>query len=163
MPESQDIWYTLVRPHRQRPAVPVRARRVLVIMLAMVLYLPAVGISILALISGGHWWGVDAQPTGDQTGAWLVTWSDRGLSTDYNIQVGDKILTVDGHLPQSQDEINQAATLQILSPANLTPRMVVWKAPNQLNNLLSISWIILASVLTPGKPNTSSSGKRLRY
>lgn len=107
MRENQDVWYTLARPLRQRPAGHVRARRMLFIFVAVLLYLPAVSISILALISGGHWWGLGAQPTGDQTGAWLVTWSDRGLSTDYNIQAGDKILTVDGHVPQSQDVINQ--------------------------------------------------------
>jgi signal transduction histidine kinase len=146
MRERQNIWYTLARLRRQRPAVHVRARRVLVIMVAMALYLPAVGISILALISGSHWWGVDARPTGEQTGAWVVTWSDRGLSTDYNIQAGDKILAVDGHIPQSQDEINQATTLQVLSPEQSTSRMVAWKAPNQFDNLLSISWIILGTV-----------------
>jgi signal transduction histidine kinase len=118
----------------------------LAIMAVMVLYLPAVGISILALISGSHWWGVDAQPTNDQTGAWIITWSDRGLSTDYNIQAGDKILSVDGHTPQSQDEINQATALQVFSPENPTPRTIVWKAPNQLDNILSISWIILGTV-----------------
>ena len=146
MHEHQHIWYTLARPRRPRPAVHVRARRVLVIMLAILLYLPAVGLSILALISGDHWWGLDAQPAGDQTGAWLVTWSDRGLSADYNIQVGDKILAVDGHPPQSQDEINQATTLQILSPEAPSSHMIVWKAPNQLDSLLSMSWIILGTV-----------------
>src|SRR5690348_11741772 len=116
MHEHHDVHYVLAQPRHQNLAVHVRARRIQLILLAVLLYLPAVFISASALVSGTHWWGLDAQPLDNPTGAWQVTWSDRGLSADANIQAGDKILQVDGHTPHSEQEINQANELQILSP-----------------------------------------------
>jgi signal transduction histidine kinase len=118
----------------------------LYILLAILLYIPAAVISITALISGTHWWGLSAQPLKNASGAWQVTWSDRGLSTDVGIQVGDQILTADGHVPTSEDEINQANALQIRSPGATTARTVQWQAPNQLDTLLSLSWFVLGLV-----------------
>src|SRR5579885_651143 len=105
MADSQDIQYTLARP-QQHLAVHVRARRMQLILLAALLYIPAVVISIMTLVSGNHWWGVIVQPLNNESGAWQVTWSDRGLSTDVNIQVGDQILQADGQTPRNADAIN---------------------------------------------------------
>ncbi len=146
MRDSQDIHYTLAQPRRQHLALHVRARRWQLIFLAVLLYIPAVAISIITLISGSHWWGLSAQPTNSSSRAWLVTWSDRGLSTDFDIQVGDQILTADGNIPTSEDQINQANELKILSRNAAAPHMVGWKMPNQLDTLLSLSWFILGLV-----------------
>jgi signal transduction histidine kinase len=150
MPRNQDIQYILARP-RQHLAVRVRARRMQLILLATLLYIPAVAVSIITLVSGNHWWGVIVQPLNNASGAWQVTWSDRGLSTDVNIQVGDQVLQADGRPPQTGDEINQANELEILSRGAATAHTVRWQAPNQLDTLLSLSWLVLGFVsLLPG-------------
>jgi signal transduction histidine kinase len=146
MPEHHDVHYVLAQPRRQNLAVHVRARRIQLILLAVLLYLPAVFISASALVSGSHWWGLDAQPLDNDTGAWQVTWSDRGLSADANIQAGDKILQVDGHTPHSEQEINQANELQILSPRATTAWVASWQAPTRIDTLFSLSWLLLGLV-----------------
>jgi signal transduction histidine kinase len=146
MRERQDVHYVLAQPRRQNLAFHVRARRTQLILLAVLLYIPAVVISITALLNGNHWWGLSVEPIGNSSGAWQVTWSDRGLSTDFNIQVGDQILTADGKIPQNANEINQATALKIRSPGAATARMVRWQAPNQLDNFLSISWFVLGLI-----------------
>jgi signal transduction histidine kinase len=145
MADNQDIQYVLARP-RQHLAVHVRARRMQLILLAVLFYIPALVISITTLVSSNHWWGVIAQPLNNASGAWQVTWSDRGLSTDSNIQVGDQILQAGGRPPQNEDEINQANELEILSPGAARAHMVRWQAPNQLDTLLSLSWLVLGFV-----------------
>lgn len=145
MRDSQEVRYTLARPSRQRQASHVRARRMVFIVAAILLYLPAVGISIAALISGNHYWGLDATRI-NTSGAWLVTWSDRGLSNDYNIQVGDQILKANGNTPQNLDEINYANTLQTLPADSKTPRLIQWQPPNGLDTILSLSWFVIGLV-----------------
>ncbi len=145
MRDYQEVRYILTRPRPQRQASHVRARRRLLIFLAILLYLPAVGISITAIISGNHEWGLDATPIGN-SGTWLVTWSDRGLSSDYNIQAGDQILQVNGQIPQSLEQINLATTLKIQRSGQTQPDTITWQAPNQLDTLFSISWIVLGAV-----------------
>ena len=146
MRDRQDVHYLLAQPRRQNLALHVRARRLQLILLAVLLYLPAAIFSIMTLISSSHTWGLNVQPLSNASGAWLVTWSDRGLSTDFNIQVGDQILKADGAIPQSGDEINQANELEILSRGASIPHMVRWQAPNQLDILFSISWFVLGFV-----------------
>jgi signal transduction histidine kinase len=146
MRDIQEVHYVLAQPRRQHPALHVRARRWQFITLAVLLYIPAAIVSLSTLISGSHWWGLVVQPTKNASGAWLVTWSDRGLSTDYNIQTGDLILKANGYVPQSSDEINQADTLEVRSSQATTPHMIQWQAPNQFDNLLSLSWFILGLV-----------------
>ncbi len=146
MRDGQDVQYILARPRRQKPALHVRARRMLFILLAALLYIPAVVVSVTTLISGEHWWGIGAQPNGNLPGAWQVTWSDRGLSSSFNIEVGDQILAADGHPPQSEDEINQADELEIFSSGATAAHPVRWRAPSQLDTLLSFSWYILGVV-----------------
>ena len=146
MYENQDVQYVLARPRSQNLAVYVRARRIQLILLAILLYLPSVIISTSALISGAHSWGLDAQPLNNASGAWQVTWSDRGLSGDFNIQAGDQILQVDGHTPSNQGEINQANELEILPRGATTAHIVRWQAPNQLDTLFSLSWLVLGFV-----------------
>src|SRR5579883_2097098 len=145
MRDYQEVRYILARPRPQRQASHVRARRWLFILAAVVLYLPSVGISIAATISGDHYWGLDAVQIGD-TSTWRVTWSDRGLSSGYNIQPGDQVLQADGQAPQSVQQINQATKLEILRLGQIQPELITWQAPNQLNTLFSISWIVLGAV-----------------
>src|SRR5579885_343781 len=145
MRDYQEVRYILARPRPQRQASHVRARRWLFILAAVVLYLPSVGISIAATISGDHYWGLDAVQIGD-TSTWRVTCSDRGLSSGYNIQPGDQVLQADGQAPQSVQQINQATKLEILRLGQIQPELITWQAPNQLNSLLSISWIVLGAV-----------------
>lgn len=145
MPDSQDSQYVLAQP-RQDLAVHVRARRMQLILLAILIYIPAVVISIITLVSSDHWWGIIVQPPSSPSGAWQVTWSDRGLSADFNIQVGDQILQADGRPPQNEDEINQANDLEILPRGGTTAHTVRWQAPNQLDTLLSLSWFVLGFV-----------------
>src|SRR5579871_2846451 len=80
------------------------------------------------------------------SGAWQVTWSDRGLSNGLNIQVGDQILRADGQPPHSIDEINQANELEILSQGATSTHVVRWQAPGHLDTLFSLSWFLLGFV-----------------
>lgn len=146
MTEHQDIHYTLAQPRRENLSMHVRARRMQLIFLAVVLYLPAVIISVSALISSTHTWGLNARPLNNASGAWQVTWSDRGLSTDLNIQVGDQILQADGNIPHSEDEINRANELEILPKGATIAHMARWRAPNQIDTLFSLSWFVLGFV-----------------
>ncbi|HEY7347876.1 MAG TPA: GAF domain-containing sensor histidine kinase [Ktedonobacterales bacterium] len=146
MRDSQDVQYTLAQPRRQHPTAHVRARRTLFILLAVLLYLPAVTVSIMALISSNHWWGLGAQPMNNASGAWQITWSDRGLSSDFNIQAGDQILAADGQPPQNENQINQTSELTIFSPGDAKAHTVRWSAPDQLATLLSLSWFVLGLV-----------------
>ena len=146
MRDNPEVRYTLARPWRQRQASHVRARRLIFILVAILLYLLAVGISLAALVSGSHYWGINATQASCPNEAWCVTWSDRGLSNDYNIQVGDQILMSDGHAPQSVDEINHANTLQILPSGSYPPRLIQWQPPNGLDTILSLSWFFIGLV-----------------
>ncbi len=145
MGDSQDVQYVLARPRRQKPALHVRARRMQLIFLMVLLYIPAVVVSLMTLISGSHWWGVSAQPLNNGSGAWRVTWSDRGLSADFDIQAGDEILMADGRHPRSVDEINKANELEIFSPETGV-RPVRWQAPTRLDTILSLSWLVLGLI-----------------
>ncbi len=146
MRDSQDVHYILAQPRHQNLALHVRARRLQLILLAILLYLPAAIISAGALISGNHTWGLNVQPLHNAAEAWQVTWSDRGLSTDFNIQVGDQILLADGVVPRTGDQINQANELEILSRGATSAHMVRWQAPTELDSLFSMSWFVLGFV-----------------
>jgi|GEM_PF-1176186 len=144
--QNQEIHYIPFRLRRQRTASHVRSRRMALIGLAILLYSLALAISIMARISQEHWWGLGVQPTSTSAETWQITWTDSGLASDYQLGLGDQILSVDGHPPQSEDEINRANTLQVRTPDATNSRTIRWQAPNQLDNLLSIGWMILGTV-----------------
>ncbi len=139
---TREIRYRLAsRP----PRVSTRARsqRLFLIVLIILLFLLGMGMSVNALMSNGHWWGLDAKPTSSPSGAWQVTWSDRGLSSDHDIQVGDQILSVDGNPPLSEDEINQATQLVILPRGVAKAYTIQWQAPNPF---LALCWLVSGGV-----------------
>lgn len=145
MSQGQEVWYTLSRPKRQHAATNVRARRMALILAILLLSIPVAFISINALLSGNHIWGLRARQTNNQNGAWQVTWVGNGLA-EGQIQPGDQILLADGYPPASEDDINNANALQVLPIGQIQPHTVLWHAPSQADNLLSLSWIVLGAV-----------------
>ena len=144
MSQGQEVWYTLSRPKRQRAATNVRARRMTLILAILLLSIPAVFISINALLSEAHTWGLQAQPTNSQNGEWQVTWVGNGLANG-QVRPGDQILLADGHPPTSEEEINSANSLQVLSTGQIQAHTILWQAPSQADNLLSLSWMLLGA------------------
>jgi signal transduction histidine kinase len=140
--QGQEVWYTLARPKRQRAAMNARARRTLFIFVILLLSIPAVFISINTLLSGEHTWGLHARQT---NGAWQVTWVGAGLA-EGQIEPGDQILLADDQFPTSEDQINQANTLQVLPAGQTQPHSILWHTPSQADNLLSLSWMVLGAV-----------------
>ncbi|HEU5377029.1 MAG TPA: hypothetical protein VFV38_16485, partial [Ktedonobacteraceae bacterium] len=145
MSQSQEVWYTLSRPKRQHATTNVRARRTVLILAILLLSIPAVYISINSLLSAEHTWGLQAQPTNNPNGAWQVTWVGNGLANG-QIQPGNQILLAGSYPPTSVDEINAANSLQVLSTGQTQPHIVLWQAPSQVDNLLSLSWMLLGAV-----------------
>src|SRR5579862_9701536 len=107
----------------------IRTWRLIFILCMLALFLPSVSMGISGLLQDSHWWGIGVQPSTAAQGAWKVIWSDRGLSTDYNILVGDQILKADGRIPTSSVEINQANELEIRSPGAISTHSVRWHSP----------------------------------
>lgn len=144
--DRHEVRYIPARRLRRRPALHVRSRRMTLICLALLAYALVVLLSVSALISGDHWWGLSAQPADAPAGAWRVTWVDTGgLASGISpIQPGDTILSIDGHLPHSEDEINRANTL--IFSQNGSQQTLRWQAPGPLDNVLSISWFVLGTV-----------------
>lgn len=142
-PPLQNWYYTLASP-RQPPAAGARLRRLALVSLALACYIAALALSVQVFLAGGHWWGVDAQPLKDRPGVWQITWSDNGISKDYNILVGDEILSADGHAPQSADEINRATTLVVLSPGQKTPHTIIWSVP--VPGVLLVGWSLFGLI-----------------
>ena len=70
---SQEVQYTLARHQNRRPAGHIRSRRMMLISLAFLLYIPAVILSINALISEDHSWGLGVAQTGSQPPTWQIT------------------------------------------------------------------------------------------
>ena len=75
---SQEVQYTLARHQNRRPAGHIRSRWMMLISLAFLLYIPAVILSINALISEDHSWGLGVAQTSSQPPTWQITWVDSG-------------------------------------------------------------------------------------
>ncbi len=140
---QENVYYTVASP-RQAPPTSVRVRRLAVIGLALACYIAALTLSVQVFLAGGHWWGVDVQPLKSHPGEWQVTWSDIGLSKDYNLLVGDIILRADGRVPQNADEINHATTLEVLSSGQNTPYTVTWSVP--VPGVLLVGWSLFGLI-----------------
>jgi signal transduction histidine kinase len=140
---SQEVLYVLFSQHDRPQAAHVRTRRLFLISVMVVFFLLSVGSSASALLSGDHWWGLNAKPPYSGSSSWQVTWIGNGLINGHPIQVGDQIITADGHVPESEDQINTANALQVLSATDAALHVIRWQAPSQRDNLLSLSWIFL--------------------
>jgi signal transduction histidine kinase len=140
---SQEALYVLFTQHDRPQAAHVRTRRLALISVVVVLFLLAVGSSANALLSGDHWWGLEAQPTFSGSSAWRITWIGNGLIQGHPIRVGDQVITADGSPPESEDQINTANTLQVRLARDGTRYVIHWQAPSRLDDLLSLSWILL--------------------
>ncbi len=139
----QEVRYTLARRRNQRPAFHVRSRRIALICLVVLLYIPAVLLSASTLLKREHWWGVGVQQTNDQIGNWQITWIDGSEPlSNYNVHPGDIIQAADGQPPQSEQQINRAMTLTLLGRS----QPITWQAPSQIDELLSLSWIVLGAI-----------------
>jgi signal transduction histidine kinase len=139
----QEVRYTLARRGKQRPALHVRSRRRRLIWLVVLLYIPAVLLSVSDLIKGEHWWGIGVQQVGGQAGKWQITWIDGSEPlSNYNVRPGDIILSADGQAPQSEQQINRAMTLTLAGRS----QPITWQVPSQLDDLLSLSWIVLGAI-----------------
>ncbi|HEY7125564.1 MAG TPA: ATP-binding protein [Ktedonobacterales bacterium] len=143
---SQEVLYVPFSQHDRHQVAHVRTRRLTLITIVVVLYLLAVGTSAKALVSGNHWWGLDAQPASSGSSAWQITWIGNSLINDYPVHVGDQITLVDGHAPESEDQINTANTLQIVTATGAATQPIRWQAPSRRDNLLSMSWVVLGLV-----------------
>ncbi len=138
--------YTLARRPASHQAAHIRSRRIALICLALALYVATVLFTISTLLSGEHWWGVGAQRASIQGQAWQITWVDSvGLASNENIQPGNIVQAINGHPPQSENDINRANTLT-LSQQDGKTQTISWQTPGPLDNILSLSWFILGTV-----------------
>lgn len=145
---AQEVRYALARPPSRGADFYVRRRRMLFSSIIVLLFLFPVVTSIRALLTSDHWWGLGAQPGGEQSGTWRITWVDRGPAADdpiYQVQAGDLILLVDGHSPQNEDAINRANTLVLLAQDG-SRHTLIWHASSTFDNALSICWILAGAV-----------------